>query len=208
MKYLKMFLLAVLAGVAISVGCILYLSIDNKIVGAILFTVGLYAVCAHGFNLYTGKVGYLVDKSPSYLVELLIIWLGNFSGTWLIAKVILLTRINTISQNASALCDIKLNDSLLSLFILGIMCGVLMYIAVEGYRILKNPVILFACIAAFILCGFEHCIADIFYFSVASMWSLRTLVIILVITLGNSVGSCIIALIKKMPEKLKEHKSK
>ena len=62
----------------------------------------------------------------------------------------------------------------------------------------KNPVILFMGVAAFILCGFEHCIADMFYFSIAKMWSREAFLCILVITLGNSLGGIFIPLAKKL----------
>lgn len=98
------------------------------------------------------------------------------------------------------MCEIKVDDSLGSLFLLGIFCGALMYIAVEGYKQTKNPVILFMGVATFILCGFEHCIADMFYISVASMWSGRALLCIAVISLGNAAGGMLIPLAKKIPE--------
>ncbi|MFQ9108137.1 MAG: formate/nitrite transporter family protein [Coprococcus sp.] len=88
--------------------------------------------------------------------------------------------------------------SLISLFILGIFCGTLMYIAVEGYKQTKNPLILFVCVAGFILCGFEHCIADMFYVSVAQMWSTRAFLCVVVISLGNAVGGMLIPACKKI----------
>ena len=39
------------------------------------------------------------------------------------------SRINGISEKAQSMCQIKVDDSLISLFILGIFCGALMYIA-------------------------------------------------------------------------------
>lgn len=198
-KYLRMFALAVLAGIAIGIGGIVYLSLENKIAGALMFTVGLYTICVHGLNLYTGKVGYLVEEPLSYLADLLIIWLGNLAGTGLAAAAALQTRISGISQTAVALCEAKMRDSLPSLFLLAIFCGFLMFVAVDGYKSAKNPVILFMGVAAFILCGFEHCIADMFYFSVAGVWSAQAVIDILIITLGNSVGGMLIPLIKKLP---------
>jgi formate/nitrite transporter FocA (FNT family) len=91
-----------------------------------------------------------------------------------------------------------MNDSAESLFFLGVFCGILMFIAVDGYAKTKNPIILFLGVAAFILCGFEHCIADMFYFSVAGMWSTEALRVILTITVGNAVGGMLITLIKKL----------
>ena len=80
----------------------------------------------------------------------------------------------------------------------GIFCGALMYIAVEGYKQTKNPLILFVCVAGFILCGFEHCIADMFYVSVAQMWSTRAFLCVVVISLGNAVGGMLIPMCKKI----------
>ena len=69
-KILHTFILAILAGAAIGIGGIVYLSMDNKTAGALMFTVGLYTICIHGLNLYTGKAGYLVNQPVSYLADL------------------------------------------------------------------------------------------------------------------------------------------
>jgi formate/nitrite transporter FocA (FNT family) len=199
-KYVRMLMLAILGGAAIGIGGIIYLSLDQKIVGALMFTAGLYSICVHGLNLFTGKVGYLVEQSPSYLVDLFVIWVGNLAGTWLAAMGARTSRISAISEKAATMCEVKVNDNLLSLLILGIFCGALMYIAVEGYKQTKNPIILFVGVATFILCGFEHCIADMFYLSVAGMWSGRAFLCILVISLGNALGAFLIPLAKKLPE--------
>ena len=60
---------AIFAGICIGIGCNVYLSCDNKYIGAILFTVGLIAILTFGFNLYTGKVGYLVAFGPKHINE-------------------------------------------------------------------------------------------------------------------------------------------
>ena len=76
-KYVRLFALAVLAGAAIGIGGIVFLSLENKIVGALMFTAGLYSICVHGLNLFTGKVGYAVEQPKSYIIDLVIIWVGN-----------------------------------------------------------------------------------------------------------------------------------
>ena len=81
-KYVRLFALAVLAGAAIGIGGIVFLSLENKIVGALMFTAGLYSICVHGLNLFTGKVGYAVEQPKSYIIDLVIIWVGNLAGTW------------------------------------------------------------------------------------------------------------------------------
>lgn len=194
MKYLKDFVLAVLAGLAIGVGGIVYLSVENKVVGAVLFAVGLYIICEQGLNLFTGKVGYLVGQNAAYLPFLGIVWLGNLVGTGAAAVIAGATRIGGIAEKAAALCQTKNADSMMSLFLLGIFCGMLMYAAVDSYKKCKNPLILIFCVAVFILCGFEHCIADMFYYSAAGLWTVDALVRILVITLGNSLGGMLLPL--------------
>lgn len=199
-KYMSMFALAVLAGIAIGIGGMIYLTLENKTAGAILFTIGLYTICVHGLNLFTGKAGYLVAQPISYLLDLLIIWCGNLTGTALCAAAVQQTRIAQISRAAETICQAKLNDSLWSLFLLGIFCGFLMYISVDGYKTTQNPIILFLGVAVFILCGFEHCIADMFYFSAAGVWSAQSFFRILIISLGNVAGSILIPLCKKIPK--------
>ncbi len=67
----------------------------------------------------------------------------------------------------------------------------------------KNPheigkyLSLFFGVMVFILSGFEHCVANMFYFSVAAMWTGKTLLYVLVMTLGNSVGGLLIPLLRK-----------
>ena len=195
MKYFKILLLAILAGIAIGIGGTIYLTLENKIIGSLMFTVGLYTICTQGLNLFTGKVGYLVNNKPSYLIDLVIICIGNFIGTFVCSLLLQFTRINIDATN---ICNIKISDNYLSLFILGIFCGMLMYIAVDGYKKTNNPIILFICVSVFILCGFEHCIADMFYFAIAKMININTIIILLVISAGNSIGGMVIPLISKI----------
>ena len=76
-----------------------------------------------------------------------------------------------------------------SALIKGIFCGVLMYMAVSIYRDHnKNIAGILFCIPVFILCGFEHSIADMFYFAASGIVSFKALIFILIIILGNAVG--------------------
>lgn len=195
----NIFCKAVLAGIAIAIGGIIYLSVENKIIGALLFTVGLYAIVLNGLFLYTGKVGYLVvekDKKE-YLLILLTTWLGNLVGTAIGAFAFLNTRNALVVQNVDIICDAKLDDTPLSIFILAVFCGFLMYIAVDGFKEKGNPIILFMGVSVFILCGFEHCIANMFYFSLAGAWSGKAFLYLLIMTIGNSVGGILIPFVKK-----------
>ena len=169
MKTFKLFLSALFAGMAIGIGGTVFLSVNHSVVGAVLFAVGLYAICAHGLHLFTGKVGYVIDEGPGYIAPLAVIWVGNYAGTALTALAVRASRIAAIAERAASMCAVKLGDNLLSLLVLAVFCGLLMFIAVDGYKRTKHPLILLMCVSAFILCGFEHCVANMFYFSVAGL---------------------------------------
>ena len=60
------FLYSVLGGVCIGIGGVVFLSCENKVVGAVFFCLGLFAICTFGFNLFTGKVGYVFEQPPRH----------------------------------------------------------------------------------------------------------------------------------------------
>ncbi|MCM1024194.1 MAG: formate/nitrite transporter family protein [Prevotella sp.] len=201
-KYTDILLKAILTGVAIGIGGIVYLSCENKTVGAFLFGTGLFTILTFGFMLFTGKVGYAVENKPPYLIGLAVIWLGNLIGAAAAAGLVLLTRIGTgISEKAAALCEVKLSDSPQSIFVLAFFCGLLMFIAADGYKNIKNPVgqmlAVFLPVMTFILSGFEHCVANMFYFTAAGAWSAKGVLWMLVMTLGNAAGGMLIPLFRK-----------
>ena len=181
----------------IGIGGTIFLSVQNTVIGSFLFSIGLLMICMYGMNLYTGKVGYALINKLNYIYELLLSLLGNFVGTFIVARLILLTRFSDISKRALTMSNLKLNDNLLSIFILAFFCGILMYLAVNNYKKAANEigkyVGIFMCVMVFILCGFEHCVANMYYFSIANVWSLKTLLYMLIMVLGNSVGSIFIA---------------
>lgn len=207
MKHLVTFLYAVLAGAAISIGGSAFLASDSRPVGAALFSVGLFAVCTLGLNLYTGRICYVFDNPPAYAAQCALIWLGNLAGAWLSGTALRLTRLDW-SQKAASVCQAKLDDSLLSLFILALFCNILIYIAVESYKNNPHPLGkylgLFFGVTVFVAVGFEHCVANMFYFTVAGMWSGRAFLAILVMTLGNSVGGVLFPLCRKLRDKVEK----
>lgn len=208
------FLEAILAGIMIALGGSIYLSVENKILGSFLFALGLYTICVFAFNLFTGKVGYLMDaikkkKHASYLKFLGIVWLGNLIGANIVAFLLKNTRLAKTSitslgliEKATILVQTKLIDSPLSLFILSIFCGLLMYIAVDIYKEkeegLGRYLGIFLCVMVFILAGFEHCVANMFYFALAGAFkNFSTWYLLLVMTMGNSLGAMLIPYLHK-----------
>ena len=191
MKALKTFVSAVLAGMCVGFGGVVFLSLDNRIIGSVMFTVGLFTICTFGLHLFTGKVCYALENGKSYNLALPVIWLGNLAGTGVTALIVKLSRIDGIAEQATELTAVKLDDSILSLFLLGVLCNIFIYIAVDGYK--NNPhelgkyLSLFFGVMVFILAGTEHCVADMFYFWLSG-WSVDAVLRVLVITLGNAAG--------------------
>lgn len=200
----KTFLYSVLAGICIGLGGTVFLSVENKVIGSFLFSIGLFTILAFGFNLYTGKVGYALDNGASYLGELAMIWLGNFVGTALMAILVRFTRIyEGIEPRVKSIVATKLDDNPISILLLAIGCGVCMFIAVDQYKkrqsIVKALVVILP-IMTFILCSFEHCVANMFYFVLAESFNLTTLLYLLIMTFGNAVGGLLIPAVTKIAE--------
>ncbi len=183
----------------IAIGGTVFLSIENKVIGASLFSIGLFGVLIYNLNLYTGKIGYLITNfNLKYIKELIITLIGNFIGACSVGFILRYTRIyDKIYEKSLILANTKLNDNILSIFILSIFCGLLMYYAVNGFKKQTDfgkYLVVYLGVTVFILCGFEHCIANMYYFSVADIWSLKTLGYTGIMVLGNSIGSFIIPL--------------
>lgn len=209
----KTFLNAFLAGFALGIAGTVNLSVGGGIPGAFLFGFGLFLILSFSFKLFTGAVGYLADQSGArilpYLASLGVIWAGNFVGAAFVGEMIRYSRLaEKIAPAAARLCEVKLADSASSILILSFFCGFLMFVAVDSFRREEAPPLfrvsmVFLCVMIFILSGFEHCIANMFYFAASGMlWETRgghlTIIWILLMTLGNSIGGCFLPIMNKI----------
>lgn len=194
---MKCFLRAILAGIAIGLGGCIFMGMvtsEYKWVGAILFSIGLFTVFTFRLDLYTGKVGYAVENKPSYLVDLVVIILGNFVGALIIGQMIPMPEAAEV-----LIVDAKLGGDIdwWRVFCKGVFCGMLMFIAADYYKTQKKYLATFVCVPVFILAGFEHSIADMFYFCASGTFTLDAFLFILVVIIGNAVGGILIPLCKK-----------
>lgn len=187
------FILAILSGIAISIGGIAFLASPSKVVGSIFFAVGLFMVCTLNLNLFTGKITVALDEKPSYILRLVVIYIGNFLGALLVGYLLRATRLGTsLMESAVAVANTKKNDGFLSVFILGIFCNIMIYLAVYGFKNFDSPIMKFMAlmfgVSVFVLVGFEHCVANMFYFSFSNTWGGGAFLCLLSTTLGNIVG--------------------
>lgn len=198
----KTILKSFLAGFMISIGCIIYTMCTSKLLGSFLFSFGLFTIVHQNLNLYTGKIGYLVDNfNITYIKELLLTLIGNIIGTLFTATIIRCTRLD-LNTFISNIVEIKTTDTLLSIFILSFFCGIMMFLGVEIFKKCESYLskilgVIFA-VMVFILAGFEHCVANMFYFFFVENYNFSYLLIMI---LGNSLGSIFFAYILRQTQK-------
>jgi len=181
---------SLLAGFMIGLGCLVNVVCDNKFIGAFLFSLGLLSVILQQHNLYTGKVGYISRKTAPMLIPMFLI---NAVGIGVTCWLASLTRLDI--SKVYSIVEIKLADNYFSIFLLSIGCGAMMYLAVDNYKKNSHPLIVIMPIMFFILCGFEHCVANVGYFAMAhTPISVDLCLRVATMVVGNGVGSCLLSL--------------
>ena len=185
---LKKIIAGILAGIMIAIGGSIFLACENRVVGAVLFSVALLTICIKGYSLYTGKIGFIPEKHGKEEFSVLLLGLlGNAIATILCGFVIRFALPN-LGDVAETICLSKLAQPFLSTLVRGTFCGILMYVAVSIYRDKQSVIGILFCIPVFILAGFEHSIADIFYFAASGIKSLEAFGFLWTVVLGNTIG--------------------
>lgn len=214
-KWLSYIIDGILSGITLGVGGMVSFSSDNRYVGAFLFSLGLFTIVQFRYGLFTGKVGYIVNREPAYILEVLVTLISNAVGTFISAILLRQTRFfttvvsgmeQTIEERVSAAVDGKIHDDPLSIFVLAAFCGMLMFTAVEVNRQCRakgNFVgALFGVVfpvVVFIICGFNHCIADMFYYFFCGCPDVPNAILYFVLAvLGNAAGGMFIPAMKKL----------
>ena len=192
---LKKVLSGVCAGLCITMGGAVFLAVENRTVGAILFSVALLCICYRGYALFTGKVGFIPEKHDKEAFSVLLLGLlGNFLGT-LAGGLLIRLALPKLGEAARVICEAKLEQAWYGTLIRGVLCGVLMYLAVSIFRDKKTPLGILFCIPVFILCGFEHSIADMFYFAASGIVSGKACLFLWIVVAGNSIGGMLLPLL-------------
>lgn len=178
-KKIELIRKSVAASILISLGDFALLKLGNPI-GPIIFSLGLLGVCYMGLNLFTGKCGFLI-KDKIKIKDLILILLVNLIAGYLIGLIFSITDIEVFKN---AIAKVKTWDVSIPFFIKSVLCGMVMYIAVDMYKKGTFLGIIFG-IPLFIFCGFQHCIANII-----TLGASRTIHLsILICIIGNFIGS-------------------
>lgn len=177
-----------LAGIAISIGCVVYLRVGG-VAGAVLFAFGLLTCVHFKLPLYTGTAGFVASRGE--FGRLWLIFLGNIAGGLLMAMA-MKSSLAGMDDLAAGITAKRMDYAPWQTLILACMCGFIMTVAVKFARAGSFLPLLFG-VPVFILCGFIHSIADAYYIlaSPASLLSEHWGIILgnyLAAVAGNFIG--------------------
>ncbi len=184
-----MFWLAVLAGAFIGLGAIFMTTVTTgagallpfgltKLVGGLVFCVGLILVVVAGAELFTGNnliiIAYMTGKVT--LSKLLrnwgIVYLGNLVGSVVLALLMFFTKQYTfaggeLGKNVLSIANAKTGLAFGQAVALGIMCNFLVCLAVwlcfSGRTTTDKILAILFPITAFVAAGFEHSVANMYF---------------------------------------------
>lgn len=184
---LHTFLLAIMAGVFISIGFTFYVTattgIDalpyglGRLAGGIAFSLGLMLVIVCGAELFTSAVLTVVAKASGKITlgQLARHWLnvyaGNLAGALLFVCLIWLSGQHLVAggrwgANVLQIADHKLSYSFSQALCLGILANLMVCLAVwmsyAGRTLTDKLLVMILPVTMFVVCGFEHSIANLF----------------------------------------------
>lgn len=172
-----------LAGLLISLGGIAFLQVENKIIGSVLFSIGLIAVIIMEANLYTGKIGYATNLVKAKAAAMIMI--ANLITAFLVG--LLFKSV----YGEQLLWATKLTKSIGQVLFDSVLCGMCIYIAVECYKKTKSLIPVILGVVVFILAKGDHIIANAFYCAAGTVtW--KGIGYLALTGIGNTVGSLLV----------------
>ncbi|UUV17039.1 formate/nitrite transporter family protein [Fusobacteria bacterium ZRK30] len=220
----KYFLASVMAGLYVGLGIFLIMTIGGltkgmgphfKIFIGLGFGIALSLVLVIGSELFTGNnmimSAGLANKKVS-LKDTLKVWgtsyIGNLVGSTIIGMLYVFSGApkGKVGEFIVALSKAKMSGDPTSLFFKGVLCNILVCLAVLAYIKMKSEsgklIMIFWCLFAFITSGYEHSIANMSIFTAGLLLNHGPEVSLagyghnmLWVTLGNVVGGGAIGLV-------------
>ncbi len=190
MDFLSMFVLSILAGIFIAFGAALYTLVTHdthlplgmtKLIGGIVFCLGLILVIIAGAELFTGNtlvvMAYVSRKITleQLMRNWVIVFVGNFVGSIAIALLVFESGHFAmgswaVGAKALAIANGKVHLTFGQAFIRGVLCNMLVCLAVwlcfSGRSVTDKILAIIFPITAFVALGFEHCVANMYFIPV------------------------------------------
>ena len=191
LPFLTSFMLAIVAGGGIGFGALYYTIVASdptfsfaavRVVGGLVFSLGLALVLVGGAELFTGNnlivMAWASGKvsTGTMLRNWTIVWIGNLFGA--LGLVILVFYSHHLDMNDGRIglsvlntAAGKIRPDFVTLFVKGILCNVLVcaavWLAYAGRSVTDKMVAVILPISAFIAAGFEHCVANMYFLPLA-----------------------------------------
>lgn len=181
---------SLLAGILIGLGGFAFLYVKQPFIGAFVFSIGLISVILLRCNLYTGKVGYI--RKAKELPTLIGMCVVNLIGAIAVG---LGTR-PLIGGLAETVVNSKLSKSSVQIFVSAIICGALIYLAVELFKRSGNILTIIIPVFIFVATGTDHCIANAYYFAAGMIVNFEVIKYLMICIVGNAIGSLIVSLLQ------------
>ena len=218
LKTIPCILLGVMAGIFIGLGGLGNILVSQtlanidlglaRLSGAIVFPVGLMLVVMCGAELFTGNnlMTLAVAEKKTTMVKMLrnwgLVYVANFIGSLLLVAVLYYggTIAGDAATKSIAIAESKAALTFTQGFLRGILCNMIVVLAVwmaTGAQDVTGKI--FACwfpIMLFVLCGFEHSVANMFFIPMGMALGANVTITQLIgnlvpVTLGNIVGGAI-----------------
>jgi formate/nitrite transporter len=191
LPFLPSFMLALVAGGAIGLGALYYTIVASdpglsfattRVVGGLVFSLGLAIVLVGGAELFTGNnlivMAWASGKisTREVLRNWLIVYCGNLVGALGLVILVLFSHHLDMNGGRIGLSILntavgKISPDMVTLFFKGILCNLLVCLAVwlayAGRSVTDKIVGLILPISAFVAAGFEHCIANMYFLPLA-----------------------------------------
>lgn len=197
---MQTFYSALLAGVMTGLGGAAFLGTGDRIVGAFLFAIGMFAAMALGLPLFVGRCAHTLCEHPKKLPSLTPMIAANLLG----AMICGLLYGYAVPTAVDSLQTVKLSQPILSTLIRSLLCGMILFTAGESWNLLKEskPIGVLLGIPAFVLAGLENSVADAFYFGATfgqtGLFFAQTLLFVLICVIGNIIGATLLC--KALPK--------
>jgi formate/nitrite transporter len=188
---LASFMLAIVAGGGIGFGALYYTIVASdaslsfataRVVGGLVFTLGLALVLVGGAELFTGNnlivMAWASGKvsTRTMLRNWTIVWFGNLFGALGLIVLVFFSHHLDMNDGRIGLSVLstavgKIRPDIVTLFLKGILCNVLVcaavWLAYAGRSVTDKMVAVILPVSAFIAAGFEHCVANMYFLPLA-----------------------------------------
>lgn len=188
----KVFKDSIYGGMCIALGGFASVGLAKPFNG-IIFSAGLVMIIFLGLQLFTGNI---LRAKEGFSWEMLwkfwgLVYLGNFVGCFLTAWIIILSGFNL--DAATTIATTKASLPFMEAFWRGIFCNVLVCIAAYLGKSISAPtagkiLIIMLPVTLFVISGYEHSVADMFYFSLGKTSFFN----LIPITIGNIIGGLLV----------------